>query len=148
MAWIDEFGQNREPTLGMMAAYVDNPLWGAMNGYMQAAYGVQPRVSFSGCSGQPGWNIKYQKAGKSLCTVYPMRGYFIMLVVIGEKERHEAELMLPSLPAYLQALYEGAGALMGARWLMIAVTDELIWDGTKRLIALRRAPGDGRRKKA
>jgi hypothetical protein len=27
-----------------------------------------------------GWNIKYQKSGKSICTIYPQQGYFLALV--------------------------------------------------------------------
>jgi hypothetical protein len=38
--------------------------------------------------------VKYQNSGKSLCTLYPMEGYFIALVVIGAKEEEEVEMAL------------------------------------------------------
>lgn len=31
--------------------------------------------------------MKYRKSGRSLCTLYPMDGHFVALVVIGEHEK-------------------------------------------------------------
>jgi len=31
---------------------------------------------------QKGWNVKYQKSGKSLCTLYPEQDSFTVLIVI------------------------------------------------------------------
>lgn len=140
MTWLEMYGKDEQPTEAQMSAYVKNPMWEEIQGYLQQAYATQPKQSYSGCSGQPGWNVKYQKAGRSLCTLYPMDGFFIALVVVGERERQEVELMLPTFSAYIQALYESAGALMGAKWLMASVTDEAILADVKRLIAVRRAP--------
>lgn len=97
-------------------------------------------MGYSKCSAQPGWNIKYQKSGKSLCTLYPMEGYFIALVVIGEKERPQAELLMPALTPYTQEIYHNAGGLNGARWLMLNVTAEDVLQDVKSLIMLRVKP--------
>lgn len=140
MTWLEAFGKEQEPAWEAMDAFVENPIWQALNDYIQQAYAVQPKKSFSGCSGQPGWNVKYQKAGKSLCTLYPMRGYFIALVVIGEAQRQAFEMLAPTFTPYIQALYESAGALSGARWLMIEVRDAAVLADVKRLITLRRSP--------
>ncbi len=140
MEWMEAFLDNREPTMEDMAAFVNNPLWGEMNARLQSAYQTAPKISFSGCSGQPGWNAKYQKGGRALCTLYPMEGFFIALVVVGEKERVEVELMLPGYTAYIQDLYQESGALMGAKWLMAAVTTEEILRDLMAIIAIRRPP--------
>lgn len=86
---------------------------------------------------QRGWNIKFKRAGRSLCTLYPMEGYFIALVVIGERERAETELMLPSCTEYLQKPYKETKAGMGRKWLMIHVTDEAVLEDVKKCIAIR-----------
>lgn len=140
MTWLEMYGKEKQPTEAQIEAYIQNPLWDALHVYLQGAYQTAPKMSFSGCSGQPGWNMKYQKGGKSLCTLYPMEGFFIALVVVGEKERDAVEQLLPTYTPYVQALYGRAAALMGARWLMAEVTDETILDDVKRLIAVRRAP--------
>ena len=42
------------------------------------------KIAYSNCAMDNnvwrGWNIKYQKSGKSLCTIYPQQGYFLALV--------------------------------------------------------------------
>ena len=85
-----------------------------------------------------GWNVKYKKSGRSLCTLYPEKGTFSVLVVIGERERPEMELLLPTFSEYLQELYRKTQVSMGQRWLMIDVTDEEILEDVKRCIFVRR----------
>lgn len=138
MTWFDAYDKDTQPTPGQMSAFAASPLWDELNAYLQTAYDVQPKQAYSGCSGQPGWNAKYQKGGKSLCTMYPMEGFFIALVVIGQKEKTEAELLLPTMGGYTQALYARSGELMGARWLMVEVRDRETMEDVKRLIAIRR----------
>lgn len=138
MEWIELYGTDRQPTETEIAEYIANPLWEDLNAFLRENYEVQPGYSYSGCSGQPGWNVKYQKAGRSLCTLYPMPGFFIALVVIGAKEEAEAELMAPTLSECVQGLLESSVSVAGGRWLMIHVTDEQVLDDVKRLIQLRR----------
>ncbi len=138
MDWIELYGADRQPTKTDIAEFIANPLWEDLNAFLHANYEVEPSYSYSGCSGQPGWNVKYQKAGRSLCTLYPMPGFFIALVVIGAKEEAEAELMAPMLSEHVQGLMAGSVSVMGGRWLMINVTDERILNDVKRLIQLRR----------
>lgn len=138
MDWIDLYSQEKQPTAEEIAAHIDNPLWAEFNDYLQENYGVEPDYSYSGCAGQPGWNVKYKKGGKSLCTLYPMDGYFIALVVVGNKEVTEVELIAPSLTDHVQELLNTAGGLNGARWLMIHVTDEDIMNDALRLIEIRK----------
>ncbi len=138
MDWVDLFDADRQPTPAEIAGYIKNPLWEDLNGFLRANYQTEPTYSYSSCAGQPGWNVKYQKAGRSLLTLYPMAGFFIALIVIGAKEDMEAELVMPTMDESIQKMYKDAIALMGGRWLMIRVTSERILDDVKRLIQLRR----------
>ncbi len=138
MAWTTLYGPDRQPDAGEIAAYINSPLWAELNRFLQTHYQVQPSYSYSNCSAQPGWNVKYQKAGRSLCTLYPMDGYFIALVVIGPKEEAEAELVMPLCAAYTQALFANTPFSAGGRWLMISVTGEAVLTDVKRLIQIRR----------
>ena len=72
-----------------------------------------------------------------------MEGYFIALIVIGERERADTEMILPYCTEYLQQLYHETKAGMGQKWLMINVMDEAILKDVKLLIAIRR----GKKKK-
>lgn len=138
MEWIKLYGPDRQPSAAEIAAYINNPLWAEINRFLEANYEVQPSYSYSRCSGQPGWNVKYQKGGRSLCTLYPMEGFFIALVVIGEKEQAETELMMPLCDDYTQKLFSKTAFSAMGRWLMIFVTNETILEDVKRLIQIRR----------
>lgn len=138
MEWIKLYGPNRQPNAAEIARYIHSPLWDDINHFLQENYEIQPTYSYSCCSGQPGWNVKYQKAGRSLCTLYPMDGYFIALVVIGAREQTETELIMPLCNEYLQKLFSNTAFSAGGRWLMICVTSEAILEDVKRLIQIRR----------
>ncbi len=137
MNWTERYTRNDQPSLSDIAAFIGNPLWGKLCTYLESSYGVSPRVEYSTCSGAPGWNVKYKKSGRALCTLYPDAGSFIALVTIGRKESTEADLLLGTFSPYVQALYSGVKTYNGARWLMIHVTDEEILSDVRRLIALR-----------
>lgn len=138
MEWTTLYPANIQPTESQISEFIATPLWASLNDFICESYEVGPKYSYSACSGQPGWNVKYQKAGRSLCTLYPMDGFFIALVVIGAKERMEAELLAPSFTEHVRTLLKSSGSLAGAQWLMIQVTDDEILADVKRLIQLRR----------
>ncbi|MDL2234887.1 DUF3788 domain-containing protein [Christensenellaceae bacterium OttesenSCG-928-L17] len=138
MEWFNLYGADNQPTAQETSTFISSPLWGELNAFLHDNYDVEPSYSYSNCSAQPGWNVKYQKAGRSLCTLYPMDGFFIALVVIGAKEEIEAELLSPGLTPHVQELLNTASGIMGGRWLMIHVTDAQVLDDVKRLIQLRR----------
>ena len=140
MTWQERYPKAIEPSLQEIDSFIDSPLWKDLRAYVETTYGVEPRVEHSTCSGAPGWNVKYRKSGRSLCTLYPDAGAFTALVTIGAKEAPEAELLLPLCSEYLRELCTRAGALNGARWLMIRVSDERVLNDVKALIRLRVMP--------
>lgn len=137
MEWSKLFEQSRQPAFEDIDEYINNGLWQELNSVLQATYGVKPALSYSKCSAQPGWNVKYKKGGKSLCTLYPMDGFFIALVTIGNKETNEVELTLSSYSDYTQALYQRTTFSCGGRWLMINVTDKSVLDDVVNLVSVR-----------
>lgn len=138
MDWNERYSAEDQPSLKAIDEFVNTELWSDMNTFLRESYGVEPETSYSCCSGQPGWNVKYRKAGRSLCTLYPMEGFFIALVVIGNKEYDEALEVIPECTPYARALFERTQHSAGGRWLMINVTDEAILDDVKRLVQVRR----------
>ena len=138
MEWATLYGPDRQPNENEISQFVQSPLWAEIHSFLRKNYDVEPSFSYSVCKGQPGWNVKYQKAGRSLCTLYPMLGYFIALVVIGSKEMNEEELIMPTLCEYTRGLFEAAAFSVGGKWLMINVTDERILADVQQLIQVRR----------
>lgn len=137
MKWSERYSNAEMPTMEQIAAFAASPLWDELCGHLHTCYDVTPSVAYSVCAGAPGWNVKYRKSGRALCTLYPDDGFFTCLVTIGRREAPEAELLLPFLSEEVSALYQNAKPLNGARWLMIPVTSSKMLEDAKRLIALR-----------
>lgn len=140
MSWDNLFGEDTQPTFDQLSEFINNPLWQEINSYLQDTYKVRPRLSYSKCSAQRGWNVKYQKGGKSLCTLYPMAGYFIALVVIGNKEMPDVEVLAGRSSEYTKTLFHNTPFSAGGKWMMINVTDKHILRDVKRLINIRVSP--------
>ncbi|SMP70726.1 DUF3788 family protein [Anoxynatronum buryatiense] len=134
----DKSNGTQKPSPETISQYVNSPLWEQLCTYVETAYQSKPVLEYSGCSMQHGWNVKYKKAGRTLCTLYPMEGSFIALIVIGERERAETEMMLPFFTEYLQQLYHETKIGMGQKWLMIHVTEDAVLEDVKQCIAIRR----------
>ena len=137
MSWKETFPRERQPLFEQIGAYIGSQSWDELNDYLQATYGVTPKIEHSICSGAPGWNVKYKKNGRSLCVLYPDKGFFTCLVSIGAKEAQEAELLLSACTEYTRQLYWNAQPLNGARWLMLAVTAPAVLEDAKKLISTR-----------
>lgn len=143
MTWSQLYTKIQSPTPADFDHYMDHPLWTALRTFVEDTYGVTPLVEYSCCCSAPGWNMKYRRRGKSICTLYPglpEEGQFTCLVVIGPKEADQAEALLSTCDPYLQTLYQAAGGTGGSRWLMIAVTTERILEEVKALLQLRLKP--------
>ncbi len=140
MNWFECYPKTKQPTIGEIEEFIDSPLWKELCDWVEHAYGIGPKVEHSTCSAAPGWNVKYKKSGRALCTLYPDEGAFTALVTIGAKEATRAELLLPACSEYLRTLYAKTGVFNGARWLMIRVTDSEILEDVKNLICLRVSP--------
>lgn len=141
MEWNDLFGRENQPTYEEIDNFIGSSLWKEINDYLRGVYAVQPKMVYSPCQAQPGWNVKYHNKSKALCTLYPMQGYFIALVVISNKEEVEAELLMPALSNSTQNLYSETKTLgkMG-KWLMLEVFDSDILEDVKKLIAVKVKP--------
>lgn len=108
-----------------------------MCSHLETSYGVLPHIEHSICCGAPGWNVKYKKGSRALCTLYPAEGYFTAMVSVGSREAMEVEGMLCACTDYLRELYWQTRPWNGGRWLMIQVRTPEILRDVKGLIALR-----------
>lgn len=138
--WSELYNQSSQPTLENINDFVNSELWNELCSFVENTYAVSPKMEYSKCSMQKGWNVKYKKGSKSLCTLYPMDGYFIVLIVIGEKEQIESELLMSTCSAYTQRLFSKTAFSAGGRWLMIEVRERAILEDVLKLIQVRVKP--------
>jgi len=78
------FNKETQPTESEIKDFVGTELFTDLDNHLRENYKIKPKLAYSGCAMDNniwrGWNIKYQKSGKSLCTIYPQQGYFMALV--------------------------------------------------------------------
>jgi hypothetical protein len=95
MQWNELFNKENEPTENQIKKFVATPLWDDLTSHLQETYNVKPKYSYSNCSMEKGfwkgWNVKFQKSSKSLCTLYPKQGYFMALIPL-EGESNSIEV--------------------------------------------------------
>ena len=139
MEWHEWYGPDHAPAYEEISSFVDSALWDEARGALEDGFQVAPRLEYSRCSMQKGWNVKYKKSGRSLCTLYPMAGHFLALVVIGQREEQNMDEVLPELNKETQALYHRTPVSMGSRWLMLRVGDESALADLVSLVKLRAA---------
>ena len=136
---IDIQDQAYCPTLEEMGAYIKNSLFSRFCAELSERYQTEGQLEFSKCSWEHGWNVKFKKAGKSLCTIYPRENYFTVLVVIGKKEKDLVEAILPECEPEIQNVYHQTQEGNGQRWLMIDLEDEdSVYENVLKLIEIRR----------
>ena len=135
----DLLDKTLQPTLAELGAYIGNPLFDTLCRFLERAYQPQCKIEFSGDSNLMGWNVKFRKAGRALCALYPKAGYFSVLVVVGRKEKERVEAVLPTLSAQMQALYHSTKEGMGQRWLMTDLySEDCLYRDILTLIQIRR----------
>ena len=137
MKWCECFSKADMPDMREISGFVDCGLWDELCSHLEKNYAVSPKICYSSCSGAPGWNVKYQKSGRALCTLYPDEGFFTCLVSVGGREAQAAELLMSDFTETVRNLYLSAKPYNGGRWLMIPVTSPEILNDVKQLVALR-----------
>ena len=81
---IDIHNKNYIPALEEMVEYINNPVFLLFCNDVKTKYNCKEQIEFSSCSWEYGWNVKFKKSGKTLCTIYPRENYFTVLVVVGK----------------------------------------------------------------
>ena len=140
MDWKTAYPQTVQPTMEQIDAYADTPLWPELRAFLAEAYGSAPTVEYSRCGLEPGWNVKFKKGSKALCTVYIRSGGVTAMVSIGAKDEDAARHALLTCTEYTRLLYARTAASKMGRWLMIDVTSPEILEDVKALLAVRAAP--------
>ena len=135
MTWAELYSEAARPTLEEIDAYAHTPLWPQLRAYLAAAYGAGPRLEYSRCGLEPGWNVKFRRGSKSLCTVYLRPGFVTAMVSVAPKDEEAAQMVLLTCTAETQAVYHRSAASKMGRWLMLDITSPEMLEDVKALLA-------------
>ena len=120
----------------------DTTLWLQLREYLAAAYDVTPELINYG---KYGWTLRYRKSGRTLCSLYPERGAFSMLIVLGKKEVAKALSMVEQFNANVRKVLQDTPQLHDGSWLWIRVLEQSDVDGVIELLKLKRKPKNVKR---
>lgn len=136
---MDLQDKNNCPAIEDISRYVRNPVFTQFCSEIRDTYKCNEKIEYSSCSWERGWNLKFKKAGKSLCTIYPREDYVTVLIVVGTKQKPLVEAILPECTAELCNIYNQTQEGNGQRWLMIDLEDQgSLYNDILRLIQIRR----------
>ena len=98
--------QEKRPTETEISRWVGRRiiLWSELRDYLASNYDFTPELDFAGR--KYGWAMRYRKGGKTLVTLFPERGGFTVLIVLGKKEVIKAEAVSNMLSAAVRKLFE------------------------------------------
>jgi len=110
-------------------------LWMDLNTFIQETFRAKPKIMYSTCAGKPGWNVKYQKSGKSICTLYPDHECLVALVVIKVEMAGLLKSVQPALhPLILNLITNSGKPFNNTYWLMIPLEDQAVLESVKDLL--------------
>lgn len=136
---IDIKNRNYVPSLEEIGEYIHNSVFIELCNDVKAKYNCKEQIDFSSCSWEYGWNVKFKKSGKTLCTIYPRENYFTVLIVVSKKEKEIVEHILEELNPAIRTVYRETKESNGQKWLMIDLEDnDKVYADIMYLIDIRR----------
>lgn len=112
--------------------------WTDIVSFLNTHYDFSPELDYGGA--KYGWSTRYRKSGKSLCTLYPERGAFTMLIVLGKREVEQFEEHMNEFSMRFVELFKSARQFHDGRWLWIRILDKSAAEDIRRLLMIKRQP--------
>lgn len=112
--------------------------WQEMRQFIESHYDFMPETVFYGA--KYGWTIRYRKSGKTLCSLFPEKGGFTVLIVLGKKESEKARSIPDELNSKIKELLGGTEQLHDGRWLWIRLLTVEDTNDVKKLLQVKRKP--------
>lgn len=112
--------------------------WVQIRRFIADHYGLVSDTVFYGA--KYGWTIRYRKSGKTLCSLFPEKGAFTVLIVLGGKESEIAASLREELGPKVQKLIGDTKQLHDGRWLWIRLLTTSDVDDVIKLLQVKRKP--------
>jgi hypothetical protein len=132
--------KNNKPTDKEMLKTVGkkSTLWKELKSYIEKYYEFTQEIVFYG--EKYGWTLRYRRSRKTLCSLFPEKDAFTVLIVLGKKEVEKTQLMLSKLDKAVKKVFEETKQLRDGRWLWISVRKASDVELIKVLLSVKRRP--------
>lgn len=133
--------KTHKPTEEEMESFIEEQArepWLEIRRFIEDRYDLTPETIFYGT--KYGWTVRYRKSGKTLCSLFPEKGGFTILIVLGKKESEKALSMRDELSSKIQKILRDMEQLHDGRWLWIRLLTTKDTDDIKKLLRIKRKP--------
>lgn len=111
-------------------------LWDRLTRFIADNYEMPGEWNFGGK--KYGWNLWYRRSGRTLVSLYPQQGFFVVQIVLGKAEVEQASHL--KLGTNVQTVFEGTPQLHDGRWLFVKVTTAEDIQDIEQLLVVKRRP--------
>ena len=141
MQWHELYPKDKLPSEDEISGFITGEpakLFSELTITCQQRWKAKSKLSYSTCSGKPGWNLKLHKSGKTLATLYPEEGSFSVFLVVPYSASVAMQTILPDLGTERADLYRNADDFMKAgKWMMFSVADRQAMEDCLKIISVK-----------
>lgn len=112
-------------------------LWSQLREYLKKAYEIKPDLLFYG--EKYGWCFKYRKSSKTLCTLFPEKNSFTVLITLGKKELDNLK-PFSNLSTKTKKLIKKTHQYHDGKWLWIRIPNLSNLKDIKTILHVKRKP--------
>ena len=112
--------------------------WLDIIAFIEDHYNFEPETVFYGT--KYGWTIRYRRSGRTLCSLFPEKDGFTVLITLGKKESETVLSILDDLSSKTRKIIEETKQLRDGRWLWIRLRAIDDTDDIKKLIQVKKRP--------
>ncbi|MBA7539542.1 hypothetical protein ES705_31822 [subsurface metagenome] len=130
-----------KPTEKDILYFLEKPAsiaWIDLTSFLNINYDFVPETTFYGK--KYGWTVRYRRSGKTLCSLFPEKGSFTILLVFGKNEIQKFEELKFEFSQEIVQLYENTKKLHDGKWLWIRVHKSEDLEDVKMLIVIKKKP--------
>ncbi|MCK4279474.1 MAG: DUF3788 domain-containing protein [Candidatus Thorarchaeota archaeon] len=133
--------KTQEPTEEEMMIFIGEQagdVWVELRHFIEDNYDFLPETAFYGA--KHGWTVRYRRSGRTLCSLFPEKGGFSVLIVLGRKDSEKALSMRDELSTRMNTILRSTEQLHDGRWLWIRMLAMNDVDDVKKLLQTKRKP--------
>ena len=116
--------KSSQPSDADMLVTIGQPIadaWSALRRFLVETYLITPVFNSGGT--KYGWNLQHRLGGRPLCEMYPEKGSFTTLVVLGKAELEQALARLAEFGALVKRALQESPRYHDGCWMYLRVCD-------------------------
>jgi hypothetical protein len=133
--------KTHQPSEEEMRKFIGKPAvdaWIELKHFIYSSYDLKGETLFYGK--KYGWTIRYRKSGTTLCTLFPEKSEFTVLIVLGKKDSEKVLSLQQEFSEKTQLLLRKTQQLHDGRWLWLRISQLEDIEDVKKLLHIKRRP--------